>query len=199
MRRTQTPHANGGHMSTRESNSVSNPAGTRTFTEWNQLADAVAAAFRLTPDEKRGFKSKKVAQLVAALPFLADARDPQRIAIRNLGAYLLSVRGSTEHYFDPTENDNEDIFNRINLFTDVPGGNDAIVEKARCLLVYHMIRDYTRDIREDADLGKYNPVANEDIDAETLSDEMLRRWQEVACPEMDEIMDAGTEDWWWCC
>jgi hypothetical protein len=168
--------------------------------EWDRISDAVATAFRLTPAEKEVFRSREVAQLIAAVPYLAGAEDPERTAIANLGAYLLSVRGSTEAYFNPVPEDDWDIHKRLRPYTRVSGGDERVVTRARDLLAYHMVVDYERDRAEDADLGQYNPVSANAVDSEALKAELLERLTENPSPEMDAILSAvGPLAWWQCC
>ena len=165
--------------------------------DWERLSDGVAAAFRLTPHEKEIFKSRPVAELIGALPFLAGADDPERTAIRNLGVYLLSVRGATEPYFNPVPADDTDLFRRLRPYTEMRGGNQAIIDKALNLLAYHMVCDYERDVQEDGDSGQYNPVGAGVLDAKSVKLACLDQWKTISCPAMDEVMEAGTEAWWW--
>lgn len=170
---------------------------TNTSVKWERLSDSVGTAFRLTSAEKRILRENPFARLIASLPFLADAEDPERTAVRNLGVYLLSVRGATEPYFDPRPADDGDVFRRLRLCVDMRTQRDDLVHKALAIIAYHMIRDYERDVAEDTAAGRYNPVAAGAIDANRLKQECLVTWKSVCCPEMDEILRDSPEAYWW--
>lgn len=66
------------------------------------------------------------------------------------------------------------------------------------LLALNMISDYKRDIQEDRDLGKYNPVDNGTMSHDVIRTELLKTIESVDCPQMDEIMDSDEAPmgWW---
>ena len=165
--------------------------------DWERVVDSVTTAFRLTASEKERVREKPVAKLIAALPFLAHAESPERIAGRNLGAYLLSIHPATEPYYAPAPSDDADILRRLRPFTNMRAGLPQIVEKALALLSYHMLIDYERDVHEDAAKGQYNPVTAGAINTAELKEDYLAKWRSISCPEMDELMDPGTEGWWY--
>ena len=48
--------------------------------DWNRIVERISTAFRFTADEKQRFANKKLAKLIAAIPFLAGCKDPLRVA-----------------------------------------------------------------------------------------------------------------------
>jgi hypothetical protein len=163
---------------------------------WSAIAEDVGRAFRLTSEEVRKLKRKPVAKVLAAIPFAAGADDPERTAVRNLGAYLLSVSKTTKPYFFHVPTDDADILRRLYPFTEARGGDETILDRARCLLAYHMIRDYEKDRQEDAELGKYNPISAGAFDPEPVKRRLLERSGLTEGQVLSTLSGAETEDWW---
>ena len=162
------------------------------FTEakWSEISDAVSKAFRMNAEEREAFAEKRVAKLIAAIPFLAECEDAERTAVAHLGSYLLSVR-ATKRYFNARPDDSESITERLRLISNFKGGDQRIIERGTNLLALNMVSDYRRDAEEDVFLRKYNPVSEGDFDYESTIGELKKRIEEVPCSEMDEIMSPS--------
>lgn len=165
---------------------------------WEELSKDVAAAFRMSEKEAEKLYDKKVAKLIASIPFLAGCSDAERTAVTHLGAYILSNR-ETKHYYNANTTDNESVFERIRLMDTYKGGNRNIIERGMSLIALTMIDDYKRDIHIDNAIGKYNPVADEAMEYQTLRKALVERIESIECPVMDQVYDgggAGTEAYW---
>ncbi|OHD79151.1 MAG: hypothetical protein A3J97_01255 [Spirochaetes bacterium RIFOXYC1_FULL_54_7] len=166
--------------------------GSSLFTEelWLEIADNLAAAFRMNPLEADTLRKNRMARLVAALPFLAGCEDAGRTAVAHLGTYLLSVR-ETKRWFCATPEDSSSIMERLRLGSSFKGGDKDILQRGMSLLALNMISDYKRDLSEDAALGKYNPLGAGDFKFEETVEELEWAIAKRPCDEMDEIITAG--------
>jgi hypothetical protein len=166
------------------------------FTKWDNISTSVAQAFRFTDDETKKFKEKPLAQLIAAIPFLAGCEDPERTAICHLGTYILSVQIKIPANCKPT--DDAYIMKRLELVNNFIGGDPEIIEKGMSLIALNMLSDYKRDIHEDILLSKHNPLVSGSWDFEKSEDRLLQTIRRIDCPVMDEIFDegVGTRDYW---
>ncbi len=158
----------------------------------------VAEAFRMDEEEKARFARKPVARLIAALPFLAACRRPERTAIEHLGIYVLSVRDATRSAFFASPHDDESVFARLRPIMRFDGGNRRVVDRGMAVLARMMVADYRRDREVDRLYGKYNPVAAGAWDAEKMIAELSSAIETTPYPQIDEIMgdDDDTEAWW---
>ncbi len=166
------------------------------FTRWENIAGAVADAFRMDDTEYEWLKNKSLAKLIAAIPFLAGCDDPDRTAVTHLGAYIMSIRIKTLANAKPS--DDEDLMRRLEMINNYIGGDRDIIRKGMSLIALNMIADYARDIEEDRLFGKYNPVDSGAFDYESEKERLERIITSVECREMDEIMnlDEAVETYW---
>ncbi|WP_455382554.1 hypothetical protein [Salinispira pacifica] len=165
--------------------------------KWTEISNRVAAAFRMSDEERARFQAKDVARLIGSLPFLAGCDDAERTSVAHLGTYILSIR-ETKPYFNATQGDNESVFDRLRLISSFKGGDASIIERGMSLLALNMVHDYRRDAAEDVFLRKYNPVSDGSFDHDALTTELKQRIERTSCPEMDEIMDpeVGPLGYW---
>lgn len=159
---------------------------------WPELSEAVGHAFRMEPAEREWLRAKPVARLVAALPFIAGCKQPERTAAAHLGTYLLSIR-EAKPYFNATEEDDADIMDRLRLGMSFNGGDQAIIDKGMALLALNMVDDYERDVQIDAAMGKYNPVASGAFDAERVRTELRSRINAVEIPGLSTVLGKGED------
>ncbi|MEW5814087.1 MAG: hypothetical protein AB1798_01660 [Spirochaetota bacterium] len=154
----------------------------------DRLLNAVAEAFKMKGGEKTHFVNKNIARLIAGLPFLAGCEDPERTAIAHLGTYLLSIRCKAIANCKPS--DDIHLSKRLALVNNFIGGDRQILDRGMSLLALSMLSDYKRDVAEDRQLGKYNPVGSGAVSFEAEKAELLETINSVACPEMDKILSA---------
>jgi len=184
-------------MSQNVTNSVMSKSDLFTEAKWTQISSDVADAFRMDESERAWFAEKRIAKLIAAIPFLAECEDAERTAVAHLGTYLLSIR-ETKKYFNAKPEDSESISERLRLGMSFKGGNPEIIDRAMSLIALVMIWDYRRDAEEDVFLRKYNPVSMGDFDFEMNVTALEEKIKRIPCPEMDRILPlAVTPDVYW--
>ncbi len=166
------------------------------FTEWENIAASVADAFRMNKEDREWLLNKNLAKLIAAIPYLADCKDPGRTAITHLGAYILSIRIKTVANCQPS--DDVDLFRRLEMINNFIGGDRAVIQKGMSLIALNMIADYARDIEEDRMFGKYNPVDSGAFNYGNEKTHLESIIKSTPCREMEEIMsidEAETRGW----
>ena len=158
----------------------------------------VAAAFCMDEEEARRFSRKWITRLIAALPFAAGARNPERTAALHLSTYVLSVRQTRHLFFAAPEHDC-DVFARLEPIARFDGGNQAIIQRGLAHLALTMVTDYRRDVELDKGIGKYNPVAAGVWDSDAVVGQLESIIKKTESPELDRIVygdGAGTDNFW---
>ena len=156
--------------------------------KWEAITDHLAMKFRLNDEEKAIVAGTKVAELIAAIPFIAGCDQPMETSLANMAVYMMSV-GPGKEAFNATPEDDQDIFARLSL-ARFDGGDRAIVDRGMNLLALNMLSDYRRDVVVDTAYGKHNPVATGAWDYESLEEELMTKIEAVDCPQMDAIITA---------
>lgn len=108
-------------------------------------------------DAGKAYQDKQVAKLVAAIPYLAGADDPDRQAVSNL--LILHAATKARKLFDHRESDNADLQRRIAAFEFGPKADPKVVQYGKNLLTLIMLSDHEKDLEADKKAGKYNPLA----------------------------------------
>ncbi len=165
---------------------------------WRTICDSLAAAFRMDDAERAWLREKPIAQLIAAIPFLADCKNAHRTAVAHVGTYILSVR-ETKPFFNARSEDDNSVLDRLRLGMHFDGGDQRIIDRGMALLALSMVMDYRRDIQIDTAIGKHNPVATGAFDYDTIYRDLRRTIEATPCPEMDTILsvgDVGTRGYW---
>lgn len=166
------------------------------YGKWDSILDMVSLAFSLSAEEKKRVKATKMAQLIAAIPFIAGCEDAERTAISHIGTYILTVR--TEKVFDHQPSDDKDLFRRLQMINNHIGGNKKLIKRGLNLIVLNMIQNYKNDAIKDKEAGKYNPISAGKWNYEKTRDKLLKQIKSVESPFMDEIVSPEEElqGWW---
>jgi hypothetical protein len=168
-------------------------------TQATAILETVGRSFSLAEREADSLVSHPVARLIAALPFLAGAEQPERTAAAHVATYVLSVRGATE-VFAARPSDDKDILERLWAGTAFLGGDGPVIRRGLALLALCMIADYERDVEADTASGKHNPVAAGTWDAPAIRASLVETVESVPCAEMDGILSSAQavrEYWQW--
>jgi hypothetical protein len=161
-----------------------------TESNWSAITDLVAREFGLNERDLQALRSKEIARLIGAIPFLAGCDDPAALAIDNLRHYVMSC-GIGKELYAATEENSADVFGRLDP-ARYQGGDEAIIRRGMSIVALNMLADYNRDVELDRSLGKYNPIGAGDWNYEEKLDELLANIRAVDCPDMDEIADVHT-------
>ncbi len=157
---------------------------------WSAITDLVAREFGMSERMIQALRSKGIARLIGAIPFLAGCDDPAELAVTNLRHYVMSCGIGKKLYAATVEN-STDVFGRLSP-ARYQGGDEAIIRRGMSLLALNMLTDYNRDVELDRSLGKYNPIGAGDWSYEEKAEELLASIAAIDCPDMDEIVDVHT-------
>jgi hypothetical protein len=168
-----------------------------TFTDavWGSLVKDLVSI--LGPGAE-AYSGKRVARLVAAVPYLSGSEDPDRFALAN----LLTLHGATvaRKVFDHRASDDADIYRRLACYKCGAQADQEIVKYGLALLALIMVSDYKKDAEADKQAGKYNPLNagkwNADNLQSALVSELKSDWESAALydPLMTPAQAMGA--WW---
>lgn len=166
---------------------------------WNDLCDRIGITFNMDSGKIMWLREKKVARLIAAIPYLAGCNKPRQTAAAHLSVYLLSVFEATKSIFHHEAwNDDISLMNRLMPIGNFEGGDSLLIKRGMNLLALNMVCGYERDIQKDIILKKYNPVGEGSWDYKKLKMNLIEHIENVSSPEMDTIMNIGdgTDSYW---
>ncbi len=167
-------------------------------TIWDHLVDLVSASFRMTDSETEKLRSSKAAKVIGALPYIAGAREPERVAVAHLGTFVLAGRDRSRLVFDHKASDDGDVLARLEPIADHPGADKALVDRGMRILALMMIAGYARDVEKDRGSGEYNPLLRGTWSAAAMQESLLTAIQSVPSQEMDAVMKPheAVMVWW---
>jgi hypothetical protein len=155
---------------------------------WETVTRHVAETVRLSVGELDALQRVSTAKLIAAIPYIAECRDPDRVAVQHLTTYLLAER--VQMIFDHRESDDGDVFARLERISHFPGGNAQLIRRGMNLLALIMISGYITSAETDRRDSVYSPVASGAWDPEAMQSRLVKEIRGVASPEMDAIIDV---------
>lgn len=163
---------------------------------WKEVIQTTAKAFSLSAEQTQALLGKDIANLIAALPFIAGCGHPGRTACAHVGTYLLSFKAGA--YFNADAGDNLGIYDRLSLVYGFQGGNPGLIRKGMALLALNMLADYKRDQASDAQKGKYNPLNAGAFVYETEKAKLEADIDAVVSPDIDAILtkEVAVQVWW---
>jgi hypothetical protein len=167
-------------------------AGKNRFTDsaWQEIASIVSSSFAMEPARAEKLKTNVTAKLIAAIPFLADCREPQRTAIAHLSTYVVASDGPGRKAFDHKAGDDYDSLARLAPIAGFEGGDPSIINRGMKLLAMIMIQGYQRDLASDKAKGLYNPINAGAWKAEEKLASLRSAVTAVPDEEMDAIVSA---------
>ncbi|MEX2443851.1 MAG: hypothetical protein WD492_09615 [Alkalispirochaeta sp.] len=163
---------------------------------WNTISQLVAEHLRFSIGELEHLRANSTARLIAAIPYLAECKDADRISTQHLETYLLAQSASS--IFDHRAEDDREVFARLERISHFADGDKDVINRGMSLLALIMIAGYERDVQTDRSRSLYNPIGSGSWNAEELRARLVRRVRSVPSPEMDQIIDlehALRGDW----
>ena len=164
------------------------------FIEWDYLASETARVFNLSKNEAEQLYNSNTAKIIAAIPFAAGCKEPERTAIAHLCIYETELRGF-QKFTAHLPSDDEDIFNRLAFISTFEGGNPAVIAHGMNMLAYIMLEGYNRSKEKDLKKGIYNPVANGKWDYKKNKADLLKKINEFECPDLDKYFIPVKARW----
>jgi hypothetical protein len=164
---------------------------------WNSIVPIVSSAFSMDDSRSERLRANTTAKLIAAIPFLAGCREPERTALAHLGTYVIAGCESGEAVFDHKATDNYDVLARLATIASFEGGDPAIIARGMKLLASIIIRGYQRDIASDQAKGLYNPVGAGAWNADQELASLASAIASIEDAEMDAIVGGAVKGSWW--
>ena len=155
------------------------------FEEWQYLAEETARVFSLNDKETKKLCVNNTAKLIAAIPFAAGCKEPERTAIAHLCLYMAEIKGFQKHCAHQPYDD-KDIFNRLAFISTFEGGNAKIIQHGMNMLAYIMVEGYNRSKEKDLKNSVYNPIANGKWNYKELKTRLLKDISNFECPDLDQ-------------
>jgi hypothetical protein len=164
---------------------------------WHEIVSIVASSFSMEEKRKTALLANPVAKLIAAIPYLAGCREPERSALAHVGTYVLGAGDPAKKVFAHKSQDDYDVLARMAAITGFEGGDPVVINRGMKLLAICMIAGYKRDAG--TDMGKvYNPVAEKRWNADEKIASLANSVAAAPNPEMDEILtSAKAANVWW--
>ncbi len=153
----------------------------------SDVFSAVIDTFRFTDEEREALASNQVAQLIAAIPYVANCEDAKRTALAHLAIYFTDIRGG-DAIFEHTKNDNISVYTRLRLISTFKGGDEKIIHHGMTHLAICMLDGYKRSELKDAESGAYNPLNDGSWNYEILREGLVNDIIENPCRSLDELM-----------
>ncbi len=148
---------------------------------------AVIDTFRFTEEERNDFVGNEVAQMVAAIPFIAGCEDAKRTSLAHLSIYFTELRGGSV-IFDHSKDDNNSIYTRLRLISLFKGGDESVIHHGMTILALIMLEGYKDSAKKDIDNNIYNPLNDGSWDYEVLKTNLWNDIRENPVPELDRII-----------
>ncbi|HAK44752.1 MAG TPA: hypothetical protein DCO79_02365 [Spirochaeta sp.] len=173
-----------------------NKSETFTTESWPVIIDTIAAAFHFTEAQKKGFYNNKTAKLIAAIPFIAECRQPMRTAVSHVAIYQIARREGKEIFLHDIDDD-ASIMDRLFEGSNFNGGDKTIINRGMNLLALQMIRGYAKDWSGDIMTSKYNPFVQQSWDFKAEEAALIEEIKAVDCPEIDAVMELNEVRGYW--
>lgn len=157
---------------------------------WENMVQQTAESFRLNDKEKTVLNKSRIAQLIGALPYLANCNQPERTSLTHLSIYLIAMKGSKKAFYHNSD-DNNDVIKRLDTINHFDGGDKKVIEKGMKLLALNMVHDYKRDIEEDVLINKYNPISCGKWNYKKIVEQLTKDISVIDSPVIDEYFTAA--------
>lgn len=164
---------------------------------WNRLSGIIATAFSMDADRSEKLRKNVTARLIAALPYAASCREPERTALAHLAVYVLADSDPAREVFDHKKSDNYDVLARLAPIGWFEGGDPAVINRGMKTLAIIMIEGYKRDVASDKAKGWYNPVGDNAWDPDRMLSALRSSVAEGGQSDIDDIIQKALYDGWW--
>jgi hypothetical protein len=167
--------------------------------DWRSVASIVSAAFAMDDARAARLLANSTAKFIAALPFLAGCRKPERTALAHLATYVIAGSPAGEAAFDHDAGDDYDVLARLATIGGFEGGDPAVINRGMKILARIMIQGYRADIEADKAGGKYNPLGAGAWDSGEKLASLDSSIASTTDAEMDALFPSGAGPlgtWW---
>jgi hypothetical protein len=155
--------------------------------QWEKVASRARAILNYGMVQKEWLEKSRMAQFIAAVPFLAGCDKALETSFTNLLIYLVSLDESARDIFLHKPEDDADIYSRLRPLLSFSGGDPAVLQCCKDLLALCMISNYKKDAEEDEAKGKYNPFIEGSWNETELIKELTEKIDKSITPEISEF------------
>src|SRR5512142_3100055 len=92
---------------------------------WKNLVSIIAKSFSLDAARSSRIEKSATAKLIAAIPYLAGCREPERSALAHLATFVVAGSEAGAAAFDHKPADNYDVLARLAPIAHFEGGDPA--------------------------------------------------------------------------
>ena len=117
--------------------------------EWPTIAEQATRGLRLSEEECRWFSKSPVARYIAAIPYAAGCKNPDRMASMLLALFVVEIRGGSP--FDTRPSDMDGSLDRIEPYFEplyTAGGNPDVIDKGKYVLGMKTFSHWIEDPKE---------------------------------------------------
>ena len=174
------------------------PQGEFSSGDWQLIVNTISSVLGFSTETMARLERNRLAKLIASIPFIANCRQPMRVAMSHVALVVMAAHGPTKGLFDHEFADNQDIYSRLERISHFDGGDVRIIRKGMAMLAYIMLNDHVRDMKSDLQAGKYNPITAGVWDASSQMRQLEREIKTIECTAMDDILtfDEAGGVWW---
>jgi len=141
--------------------------------KWGNVLARAGAVLNFGIEKKEQIQNSKMAKFIATVPYLAGCNKTLETSFSHLMIYLMSLDESAKDIFFHKPEDDRDIYSRLFPISNFSGGNREIIQCCMDLTALCMLSNYKKDIEEDRETGKYNPINNNIWDYDFLSKKLI--------------------------
>lgn len=166
--------------------------------QWVKSCNIVGGFLNYSNEKIEKLINNKILKLIGGIPFIAGCKNPMRTAVSHLVITKMAAHDSGKEVFLHQWSDNAEIKARLERISNFDGGNKVIINRGMNLLSIIMISDHIKDLDEDNENSKYNPLNNSVWNAEKILSDLENKIKQIPCYEMDKIIDIyeARSSWW---
>jgi hypothetical protein len=164
--------------------------------DWQGLTEQTCKLFNLTIQEVERLAQSPAAKLLAALPFYAECKNPEQLALLKLSMFITGLR--MPEIFN--HKDNQTVRERILPGVICPDGKPEVIELVTDMLELLSVKDHITDFEADMESGHPNPLQIEIIfylGRKTILENKIKNYSDCALrTELVRIADPFNCGFW---
>ena len=166
--------------------------------KWGNVLARAGAVLNFGIEKKEQIQNSKMAKFIATVPYLAGCNKALETSFSHLMIYLMSLDESAKDIFFHKPEDDRDIYSRLFPISNFSGGNREIIQCCMDLTALCMLSNYKKDIEEDRETGKYNPINEDAWNYDSLSKNLIENIDKNISAEISALFtkEDAVEGYW---
>jgi hypothetical protein len=140
---------------------------------WDQMSFEVGSIFFDEDSDISKLKCNSLAKLVGLLPTIAGCKDAYRNGFTNLCTLIIASNPKAKDVFKHRKSDDIAVNRRLLPISNFFGGDSQILSSGMAYIGIILLNDYKRDMKEDHQSRKYNPITEGVWDVECEIDKLI--------------------------